>query len=482
MSETAASETHGENTHTRTFKHTACASGERTIQVTLKHSEFRVKIPNDRGPDMKMSVEGNGDCYFTAPPCNTCSDRVKNLCGRELTGRPTSRISDALLRHIEDELVSIISGCTCWVTGKSDLEDAKVQQTPDPPPPRIRISKPLPPKVQVVDKPKRPMEPEFRIQPLRQIQFYRMFEDSRIRVEVTLTRDVLEHIRTHSNQSNQTRKEVGGFLIGHVRKVEPREYQITLTDCIPIKSDNSSHAHVEFGEAHWIELDDALEKVYQPRKEECVGWYHTHPDQGIFFSPKDRDVHKCFTRPHDIAIVVDPPTMNAAIFAWTGGDYSEIVESMEFPLRKLGRNRGFDASAESGPGREPDQDSDSDHAVRGHGVIVYSDQRDRKPGWLRLELRKMWLRMFDSPKLEPAQRPHTTGRPGELTGLRFWLSLFFLTPVAFIFMGTILFPDVLDIIRLQFGDVNDVNGVDMLMFSVVCLVMSIIVAFGGSVR
>jgi proteasome lid subunit RPN8/RPN11 len=38
-----------------------------------------------------------------------------------------------------------------------------------------------------------------------------------------------------------------------------------------------------------------------------VGWYHSHPDLGVFFSGTDRRTQRAFfNQPHCIGLVVDP--------------------------------------------------------------------------------------------------------------------------------------------------------------------------------
>jgi proteasome lid subunit RPN8/RPN11 len=38
-----------------------------------------------------------------------------------------------------------------------------------------------------------------------------------------------------------------------------------------------------------------------------VGWYHSHPDLGVFFSGTDRKTQRAFfNQPHSIGLVIDP--------------------------------------------------------------------------------------------------------------------------------------------------------------------------------
>jgi hypothetical protein len=48
-----------------------------------------------------------------------------------------------------------------------------------------------------------------------------------------------------------------------------------------------------------------------------VGWYHSHPDFGIFLSDRDVFIHEhFFNSPGQIAFVVDPVRKDEGVFAW----------------------------------------------------------------------------------------------------------------------------------------------------------------------
>lgn len=54
-----------------------------------------------------------------------------------------------------------------------------------------------------------------------------------------------------------------------------------------------------------------------------VGWYHSHPHMGVFFSGQDKAVHRIvFDQPWHIALVVDPSTARRGLF---GGNQGELV-------------------------------------------------------------------------------------------------------------------------------------------------------------
>ena len=51
-----------------------------------------------------------------------------------------------------------------------------------------------------------------------------------------------------------------------------------------------------------------------------VGWYHTHPDFGVFLSDRDRFIHEhFFAHPGQIAHVIDPIRKTEGVFVWREG-------------------------------------------------------------------------------------------------------------------------------------------------------------------
>lgn len=63
----------------------------------------------------------------------------------------------------------------------------------------------------------------------------------------------------------------------------------------------------------WKELD-------QDKKMVIVGWYHSHPNLGIFLSGTDESNMKSFHyKPYQIAIVIDPIQNLRGTFAWRNG-------------------------------------------------------------------------------------------------------------------------------------------------------------------
>src|SRR5262249_9694719 len=123
------------------------------------------------------------------------------------------------------------------------------------------------------------------------------------RVNVLLPRHTCQALLEHCRQSNRHGREVGGFLLGYRHEPHrapggPRDYQVVVTDILPVTSAAASGAHVKLDHDAWDHLEEQCQARFGPEKKERLGWYHTPPTQGIFFSGQDLDAHTVFTQPH----------------------------------------------------------------------------------------------------------------------------------------------------------------------------------------
>jgi proteasome lid subunit RPN8/RPN11 len=156
-------------------------------------------------------------------------------------------------------------------------------------------------------------------------------------VELTLPRHVCETIIKHCEQSNRNRREVGGLLVGYHYEAENVSPDLkhpctAVTDVISIESADSSNVHMCWSEDIWSRLQEVFETRYASQNKVRLGWYHTHPDQRIFFSDKDKDFHTVFRQPYQFALVVDPRQMDAALFYWEDYERRSVSSTPTFKL------------------------------------------------------------------------------------------------------------------------------------------------------
>jgi proteasome lid subunit RPN8/RPN11 len=161
------------------------------------------------------------------------------------------------------------------------------------------------------------------------------------RVMTTICGRACRALAEHCGESNLHGHEVGGILVGtlHQRQNEDEHWNfiLSITDLIPIRSFDSSSAHINFTEEDWIAAECELRRRYAPEGKCLTGWYHTHPLQGIFFSLQDRRAHEIFPRPYQCALVVDPRTMEAGLFYWSSYEERVVGGPICFALRRGGK-------------------------------------------------------------------------------------------------------------------------------------------------
>lgn len=161
-------------------------------------------------------------------------------------------------------------------------------------------------------------------------------------VTATMNGRVCRALAEHCGESNLHGREVGGVLVGYrsegeftAQSSEGRNYDLVVTNAIPIRSFDSSSDHLSFTEEVWARAEEEIRKKYASAGKLRLGWYHTHPDQGIFFSDTDQTAHEIFAEPYQFALVIDPRGMNAGLFHWAWDADKKIAGPILFSLAGL---------------------------------------------------------------------------------------------------------------------------------------------------
>lgn len=115
--------------------------------------------------------------------------------------------------------------------------------------------------------------------------------------------------------------EVGGVLVGQLRSDgSPR-----ITNTIPALEAEGARSRVTFTHDAWSRIHETLDTRFPG--EDILGWYHSHPGFGIFLSEHDLFIHRnFFSRPEQIAVVVDPHSGREGVFAWQAGEVVKLQE------------------------------------------------------------------------------------------------------------------------------------------------------------
>lgn len=108
--------------------------------------------------------------------------------------------------------------------------------------------------------------------------------------------------------AEDTTREHGGLLLGYLsHSADASPSTLNITRSLRAQFTNGTRTSLTFTEETWLlfqQQTDELEKLGAELQR--LGWYHSHPGLGIFLSPWDLDVCTNFTRPHHVALVVDP--------------------------------------------------------------------------------------------------------------------------------------------------------------------------------
>jgi proteasome lid subunit RPN8/RPN11 len=158
-------------------------------------------------------------------------------------------------------------------------------------------------------------------------------------VGIVVAAEACAALERHCDQSNRHGREVAGILVGFKHEVPGEsgtapDYHIVVTDILPVATADASGTHVKLDEETWRAIERECETRFTPHQKIRLGWYHTHPTQGIFFSGQDLDAHTVFTQAYQVALVVDPQRMAAGLFYWENHGRRTLGGPIHFQLRR----------------------------------------------------------------------------------------------------------------------------------------------------
>lgn len=132
---------------------------------------------------------------------------------------------------------------------------------------------------------------------------------------------IVEHLRSQDT-------ELGGLLIGRAYVPSPDLPEtwrpiVHISEFLQSQSFRTSPVSLAMGTEIW---DRARESVSR-RGKMVVGWYHSHPNLGAFFSGTDRRTQRSFfNRPYSVGLVIDPIRNEDAWFI--GPDATQLSSSV----------------------------------------------------------------------------------------------------------------------------------------------------------
>jgi proteasome lid subunit RPN8/RPN11 len=125
------------------------------------------------------------------------------------------------------------------------------------------------------------------------------------------------HERMAAHAAENLSVEICGILVGDWFKDENGPY-VLINEAIRADKAQSNTGDVKLTHDDWTDINRQMDTKFTDRK--IVGWYHSHPNFGIFLSQYDIFVHQyTFNSPGQIAYVVDPVNGLEGVFCWHYG-------------------------------------------------------------------------------------------------------------------------------------------------------------------
>ena len=127
---------------------------------------------------------------------------------------------------------------------------------------------------------------------------------------------ILDHLRAGPG-------ELGGLLLGRAYSlpydtIHGYAFLTVVSGAVPSREFTNTEFSLKMGTELWSSASDALNKGSL-----VIGWYHSHPSLGAFFSTIDRATQKAFfNHPYSLGVVIDPVRGEQKCFA--GPDCNEI--------------------------------------------------------------------------------------------------------------------------------------------------------------
>jgi proteasome lid subunit RPN8/RPN11 len=113
-------------------------------------------------------------------------------------------------------------------------------------------------------------------------------------------------------------REVGGVLLGRFAVHHDRPY-VKVEQSIPGWKAEGSATQLTFTHETWQQITAVKDREYPDLQ--IVGWFHSHPDLGIFLSRDDLYIHRnFFANERQVALVVDPINRDRGLFVWHQGE------------------------------------------------------------------------------------------------------------------------------------------------------------------
>jgi len=129
---------------------------------------------------------------------------------------------------------------------------------------------------------------------------------------------------------SETQIEVGGFLVGYLEGDTAH-----VTNVFPAKHSVGASTQLTFTHDSWNAIYEQLEK--EPEGSSLIGWFHSHPNFGVFLSDHDKFIQaNFFKKDGQITVVVDPIRGKRGWFFSSAGKIETYKEVIPTDRKRLG--------------------------------------------------------------------------------------------------------------------------------------------------
>jgi len=134
-------------------------------------------------------------------------------------------------------------------------------------------------------------------------------------LRVSIGRRAYDQMRKHAAEDAE--HEICGVMLGELCRDGAGPW-LHITEIIRGEHTASQGAQVTITHDTWNHFHKVKDSKFPELK--YLGWYHSHPDFGIFLSSMDLFIHEnFFNASHQVALVIDPQRAEEGIFCWKAG-------------------------------------------------------------------------------------------------------------------------------------------------------------------
>ena len=201
--------------------------------------------------------------------------------------------------------------------------------------------------------------------------------------------DVMRDMEAHA--ASDTSVELGGVLLGGQYLDEAGQEFVLVADALRAKHYEATKGSFKFTHDTWSQI--TRERDEFPDELQMVGWYHTHPDWGVFLSGMDQFIcDHFFNKPLDVALVIDPCRKDRGFFQWSEDAQNRLPRTGGFYLiASRFRGRELERFATHLEGKYPmkTEGSHTDYAYHPGlypAPVIHNHLAERQPSWFSFVL------------------------------------------------------------------------------------------------